>query len=455
MMYEMLTGAQPFVGDQPMQIAFQHANDQVPTPSAVEPVRSRDLDELVLWATAKDPDRPADATPARCSTARSTSRRCRPPGGDHGRARTWSCRAERSRPPARRTPVTSASTDRRAPGPQKARPRAAAPLLPRRGQRSKPRDGRRASRRRGWSAVRAASSCSPALAGGTGWYFGSGPGAHRPDPERRGQDSGCRAGAHSRSSASWSLARDRVQPRQSPVGTVVGTDPASGAHVDARCTVTLVVSQGPRQIDAAAVDRPAGPGDGRDHGALGVRRRAAICRQFDAKAARNRARRYGVDGASLAVDRSSWRRCTGEAQPVTSSSPPARFPMSSGLTRRRGDSRARRPSASWRRQAQRSTATRLTRARHLRRSPPAEDRYVRVTRCRSQISEGPSLSRFPTSSARRGTRLSSSSRLPASASTTTSPQIVAPALRHGLGASHPTASFVGDAGDRQRQDRRF
>ena len=35
MMYEMLTGVQPFVGEQPMQIAYQHANDAVPTPSSV------------------------------------------------------------------------------------------------------------------------------------------------------------------------------------------------------------------------------------------------------------------------------------------------------------------------------------------------------------------------------------------------------------------------------------
>ena len=30
MMYEMLAGVQPFVGEAPMQIAYQHANDQVP-----------------------------------------------------------------------------------------------------------------------------------------------------------------------------------------------------------------------------------------------------------------------------------------------------------------------------------------------------------------------------------------------------------------------------------------
>ncbi|WP_309713790.1 Stk1 family PASTA domain-containing Ser/Thr kinase [Pseudolysinimonas sp.] len=62
MMYEMLTGEQPFTGEQPMQIAYRHANEPLPAPSSKNPKVPRELDELVLWATAKDPDqRPADA----------------------------------------------------------------------------------------------------------------------------------------------------------------------------------------------------------------------------------------------------------------------------------------------------------------------------------------------------------------------------------------------------------
>src|SRR6187399_2575639 len=62
MMYEMLTGEQPYKGEQPMQIAYQHANDSVPVPSGKNPRVPAELDELVLWATARDPnERPADA----------------------------------------------------------------------------------------------------------------------------------------------------------------------------------------------------------------------------------------------------------------------------------------------------------------------------------------------------------------------------------------------------------
>ncbi|WP_141693352.1 protein kinase, partial [Curtobacterium sp. UCD-KPL2560] len=62
MLYEMLTGEQPYKGDQPMQIAYQHANDTVPAPSASTPGIPPELDDLVAWSTARDPeDRPRDA----------------------------------------------------------------------------------------------------------------------------------------------------------------------------------------------------------------------------------------------------------------------------------------------------------------------------------------------------------------------------------------------------------
>ncbi|WP_293694780.1 Stk1 family PASTA domain-containing Ser/Thr kinase [uncultured Agrococcus sp.] len=62
MLFEMLTGKQPFTGEQPMQIAYQHANEQVPAPSTIEPGIPRSLDLIVEWATQRDPElRPSDA----------------------------------------------------------------------------------------------------------------------------------------------------------------------------------------------------------------------------------------------------------------------------------------------------------------------------------------------------------------------------------------------------------
>lgn len=62
MLFELLTGKQPFVGEQAVQVVMQHANSEVPNPSRMNPSIPPLLDELVLWATAKNPqDRPSDA----------------------------------------------------------------------------------------------------------------------------------------------------------------------------------------------------------------------------------------------------------------------------------------------------------------------------------------------------------------------------------------------------------
>ena len=62
MLFELLTGRQPYQGEQAVQVAYQHANSEVPAPSSIRPSVPELLDEIVLWATAKNPqDRPSDA----------------------------------------------------------------------------------------------------------------------------------------------------------------------------------------------------------------------------------------------------------------------------------------------------------------------------------------------------------------------------------------------------------
>lgn len=62
LLYELLTGKQPFEGEQAVQIAYQHANSTVPAPSLVAQATPAAIDRLAAWATAKLPaDRPADA----------------------------------------------------------------------------------------------------------------------------------------------------------------------------------------------------------------------------------------------------------------------------------------------------------------------------------------------------------------------------------------------------------
>jgi beta-lactam-binding protein with PASTA domain/tRNA A-37 threonylcarbamoyl transferase component Bud32 len=62
MLFELLTGRLPFTGDTPLSIAYQHVNADVPAPSALAPGIGAPVDQLVLAATSRDPDRrPADA----------------------------------------------------------------------------------------------------------------------------------------------------------------------------------------------------------------------------------------------------------------------------------------------------------------------------------------------------------------------------------------------------------
>lgn len=62
MLYEMLTGRQPFVADAPIAVAYQHVSNDVPAPSLLLPDLAADLDELVEFCTRKEPeDRPQDA----------------------------------------------------------------------------------------------------------------------------------------------------------------------------------------------------------------------------------------------------------------------------------------------------------------------------------------------------------------------------------------------------------
>ncbi|WP_171060280.1 Stk1 family PASTA domain-containing Ser/Thr kinase [Streptomyces montanus] len=61
-LYEMLTGDRPHLGDSPALVLYKHLHEDVPPPSAAVPGMAYALDELVASATARTPDvRPHDA----------------------------------------------------------------------------------------------------------------------------------------------------------------------------------------------------------------------------------------------------------------------------------------------------------------------------------------------------------------------------------------------------------
>src|SRR5689334_438508 len=62
-LYEMLTGKVPFDGDEPVEVAWQHVDNDVPAPSSLVRGLPSVLDDLVGRATRRDPGaRPTDAS---------------------------------------------------------------------------------------------------------------------------------------------------------------------------------------------------------------------------------------------------------------------------------------------------------------------------------------------------------------------------------------------------------
>jgi serine/threonine-protein kinase len=253
MMYEMLVGEQPFRGEQPVQIAYQHANDSVPAPSLKNPEVPGELDDLTLWATARDPEqRPRDAR-AMLDQLFETQQLIR-----DGRSGTG---------PQATTALPAAATTRLAPlqpGAARNRPRTAA--VPVGAPTRLAMAAARAKRRGTWTLV--AVLVAGLLAAGTGWWFGAGQGmttSHAagtsstvalagdtvrsvPVPAVRGS----RAAAATRllETAGFRLGPVLRVASTRPVGTVVRVADAAGtavpgtAAVPTRTLLRLVVSTG-------------------------------------------------------------------------------------------------------------------------------------------------------------------------------------------------------------------
>ena len=231
MLYEMLVGEQPYKGEQPMQIAFQHATDSVPRPSVKNPGVPEQLDELVLWATEKSPDdRPTDAS-VMLDRLRDIEREL---GIAPQVARTLAAGIIREEvqgdsgaltqvlPATMTAPTTTVDDTDNA-----TRLRTAT---------------KRRSVKGGW--LMAVVLLLAALAAGVGWWFGSGPGSQFAIADVSGR---------SFAEAQQILAEQSFQAVQKDVydidvapGVVVGTDPGAGSRLEKDATVSVLVSQGPQ-----------------------------------------------------------------------------------------------------------------------------------------------------------------------------------------------------------------
>jgi beta-lactam-binding protein with PASTA domain/tRNA A-37 threonylcarbamoyl transferase component Bud32 len=238
MMYEMLAGEQPFRGEQPMQIAYQHANDSVPTPSTKNPNVPAELDELVLWATARDPEeRPRDAR-VMLDQVLETQRQLQtalPTGATAIQRTTVLPTALLKSNTGDQTQIIRASQ----PAVAVADISDATGALARQA-------GRRKSRAVWWVLLFIVVA---GLAGGAGWYFGAGPASMVAIPESVVNQSPDEA-TLVLEDLGLTVADEATEVSSTtvPAGAVAGTDPAAGTRVTRSTVVTLQVSTGPKQV---------------------------------------------------------------------------------------------------------------------------------------------------------------------------------------------------------------
>ncbi|PZQ87826.1 MAG: Stk1 family PASTA domain-containing Ser/Thr kinase [Leifsonia xyli] len=239
MMFEMLTGEQPYKGEQPMQIAYQHANDSVPPPSNANPRVPAELDELVLWATARDPEeRPRDAH-VMLEQLRDTETLL------HTALPTGATTLQKTMvlPSARQNTAETQVLGGRAPLARQD----TAPVSP---NAAKLRQKAGARRSRAWLAFVIVLLLTVA-AGGTGWWFGAGPGAHVTIPTSITNQTP--------DEATKQLAKLGIEVKDSTEvfsvdvakGLVVDSDPPAGSSIRKGTPVVLQVSKGPRSTTLA------------------------------------------------------------------------------------------------------------------------------------------------------------------------------------------------------------
>ncbi|HEY5516533.1 MAG TPA: Stk1 family PASTA domain-containing Ser/Thr kinase [Pengzhenrongella sp.] len=264
LLYEMLTGRQPYIGETPIQVAYLHVNSDIPVPSDAVDWLPQEVDELVSALAARVPEhRPVDA-----AAALELVRRTHAALDEATLARSADVAPTITLHPATVDPESAATAtgsprdasdgattdddgqdsdetsrlDLASPGSTIALPigtgirtaqevaaeirAAAAPARRRRRQR--------------WGAL--ALLLAGLLAGGTWWFMTSGPGAFTTVPEVVGK---------TQAAAVATLRHAGLDATTVPVfyhakvGTVVSTDPRPDARIRKNGSVKLAISQGP------------------------------------------------------------------------------------------------------------------------------------------------------------------------------------------------------------------
>ena len=279
--YELLTGEQPFAADAPIQIAFRNVHEDIPSPSALVPDLPAEVDELVSALTQRDPElRPRNADEALALLRRTAASLPEADllvkrGGGTGSVRTQEVLAanaeaaraamsaqspeepvaESSRPApgaGLRTvslPIGSIGPDAQDAGDGRTQHLAREELLRADDQATTavPRKGLRPVRRRTVVIGAAAALLVGGSAGGWyAWYVLKGPGRSVPVPEIVGQSAEDAQQAVEDAGLTWGTP-SRDFSDTIPEGSVISCRPGPGDGARLKQAVTAVVSRGVEQ----------------------------------------------------------------------------------------------------------------------------------------------------------------------------------------------------------------
>ncbi|HUR08152.1 MAG TPA: Stk1 family PASTA domain-containing Ser/Thr kinase [Nonomuraea sp.] len=231
MLFELVTGQQPYDGETPMSVAYRHVHDTVPPPSSVVPEVPPLIDTLVTHATARAPDdRPADATAmlvAAVDAHRLLPRTTTPPA----HTRTSQAHSMPYSAPGSGTGTAPHAMTQAVPNYTLIQPREEVPA-------------RRAGFRPNWFLVALAVVMVVAVAL-TGWYFSQT--TYVPVPNLVGKDVAAAKNLAAASGFKVQTAAGQYDEKMAE-GLVLRTDPAWKVEVERGEVLTLVPSLGPKRV---------------------------------------------------------------------------------------------------------------------------------------------------------------------------------------------------------------
>jgi len=226
-LFEMLTGAVPFGGDSPINVAYQHVNADVPLPSQRVSGISPAVDDLVMRATRRDPAARYEDAADFIEDVRQVRRGLPAP---QPLASTRS-----SGDDIRETLVVEALTEAADRAQPPAPPIGAAPVR---------------RRRKRWPIVVGIVTLLLALGAASyaGWFLSWGPGRTVVVPGVVGLDVTAAQAVANNSDLALVVA-DEVFSETVAIGLIISTDPAPGDNVRAQSEIGAVVSLGPQRFE--------------------------------------------------------------------------------------------------------------------------------------------------------------------------------------------------------------